>query len=150
MSTLDIALSQSVIESGVLPDNENPRDLAIEEAPVSQAPIEEDDSATWGFVKQGRRFRASLSISNLTWAIAVYAPEFGIVPDRGMQFIEMLKGVAAALGEDASPDELYVVMRDLLAQRNEPEERPLHDAYYDLWAYQAEGGYIFDHGVTHV
>lgn len=149
MSTLDIALSQSVIESGVLPDNESRHDIAIEEAPVSQAPIEEPE-ANWGFVKRDRRFRASLSLSNLTWAVAIYAPEFGIQPNRGMQFIEMLKGVAAALGEDASPDELYVVMRDLLAQRNEPEERPLHDAYYDLWAYQAQGGYIFDHGVTHV
>lgn len=143
MSTLAIALSHSVIESGVLPDNESRFDLAIEEVPVAQAPTEEPE-ANWGFIKRDRRFRASLSLPNLTWAVAVYAPEFGLAPKRSMQFIEMLKGVAAALGEDASPDELYVAMRDLLAQRNEPEERPLHDAYYDLWEFQSQGGYIFD------
>lgn len=145
MNGIALALSQPVLESGVLPDLEDPRDiLTIDEAPIAQAPT--GDGESWGFERRGRRFRASLSLSNLCWAVAIYAPEYGINPDRAQQFIAFLKGVSQALGEAATPDELYTATRDLLAMRDEPEERIVADAYRDLWEYEAQGGYIFDQG----
>lgn len=143
-----IAFSQPVLESGILPDLESPHDIAIEEAPVSQAPFQhEEDDAAWGFVKRGRRFRASLSLSNLTWAVAIYAPGFGLDAVRSQQFIHLLTDVANVLGDEATPDELYVAMRDLLVGTSEEAERPIDTitaAYRDLWDHQGQGSHIFD------
>lgn len=143
--TIALAMSQPVLESGVLPDLESPRDIAIIEAPVSQVPID-DPNATWGFVKRDRRFPASRSLSNLTWAVAIYAPDFGITPEQGMQFISLLKGVASALGEKATPDELFIAVSNLLAPTDEEptDSEVIAEAWRDLWAYQAQGGHVFD------
>lgn len=139
-----LAYRHDVLTDGVLPDLESPHDIiAIEEAPISQAPTE----GNWGFVRRERRFAASLATTNLTWAIALYAPEFGIAPKRAEQFIQLLKGVTTALGEEATPDEVYVAMRDLLAGADDndaPAGRVLADAWRDLFAYQDAGGVIFD------
>lgn len=143
--TIAIAMSQPVLESGVLPDLESPDDIAIIDAPVSQVPTEEPD-ARWGFVRRERRFPASRSLSNLTWATAIYAPGFGLTSEESERFILVLKGAATALGPDATPDELFVAVSNLIAPTaTEPTDfEVMRDAWQDLWEYQAQGGRIFD------
>lgn len=144
-TTIALAFDYDVLTDGVLPDLEDPRDLIVE-APVQQVPTDEPD-ASWGFVKRGRRFPASKSLSNLAWAVALYAPRYGLAPERTKQFIALLEDVSAALGESASPDEVYVAMRQLLVGTNDldaPRAEVMHDAWHDLWDYQAQGGVIFD------
>lgn len=148
MDTIALAFDHDVLTEGVLPDLENPRDIAIEYAPVTQAPLHDDgDSGTWGFVRRGRRFRASLLPKNLEMAARWYAPHFGITPKRSEQFVALLTDVIALLGDEATPDEVYIHMRDLLAGTSDvPESRLdlLTAAYHDYWEYEAQGGYIFD------
>lgn len=143
--TIRIAFDHSVLTDGVLPDLESPDDIIMVEAPVQQVPT--DDDASWGFVKQGRRFPASRAPMNLIWAAALYAPRFGMMPKRTEQFIHLLRDVVDALGDEATPDEVFVTMRDLLAGADdiEPSRASVfHDAWHDLWAYQAQGGIVLD------
>lgn len=145
-TTIAIAFDHNVLMDGVLPDLESPDDI-IAEAPITQVPTEEHDDASWGFIKRGRRFPASRSTVNVMWAAAIYAPEFGIGPKRAEQFISLLKGVNTALGDDVTPDEVYVAMSDLLAGADDipaPAGRVLADAWRDLLSYQDAGGVIFD------
>lgn len=147
MDTIALAFDHDVLTEGVLPDLEHPRDLAIEHAPVTQAPFHDEDSGTWGFVRRGRRFPASLLPKNLEMGARWYAPHFGLAPKRAEQFVALLTDVIALLGDEATPDEVYVHMRDLLAGSSDiPESRLdlLRAAYQDLWDYQAQGGVIFD------
>ena len=138
--------SHEVLSDGVLPDLESDRDIVapeIVQATITQEPTSEP---RWGFVARGRRFPASLSDDNLKWAIRVYASRFHIGPQRAEAMTRFLDQCRAHLGPDASPDELYVVMRDLLALRDGegPSETPVSDAYRDLWQYEADGGFVFD------
>lgn len=143
MNTIAIAYSHDVIQSGVLPDLEDPHDIAVDFAPVSQAPTTRAN----GFERRGRTFRASLGLKNLEMGARFYGPAFGIHGKRVEQFIKLLTDVHNALGDEASPDEVYVLMRDLLAGTSDIPETPLQlltAAYEDFWSFQAEGGYIFD------
>lgn len=143
--TIALAMSQPVLESGVLPDLESPNDIAVIDAPVSQAPTE-DPNARWGFVRRERRFPASRSLSNLTWAVALYAPSFGLTVEQSERFIFVLKGAASALGEEATPDELFAAVSNIIAPTiPEPTDyEVMRDAWQDLWEHQAQGGHIFD------
>lgn len=97
------------ITEGVLPDNESPKDIPfeVEYAPVSQAP--------------DRSQLRSLRDSNLEWAVRLYAHKFAIDPTGAERIVDLLHEVRAFLGEDAGPNEMFVAMRDILAQRPTPQ-----------------------------
>lgn len=143
MNTM-LAYEYDVLTNGVLPDLEDASDIIeILDAPVSQAPTTYPE----GFTKRERGFRASLSPDNLEMGARFYAPAFGIAPKRAEQFVALLRDVIDTLGDDASPDEVYVFMRDLLAGTDDLPKSNLDiltDAYHEFWDYQAQGGVILD------
>lgn len=148
MNTM-LAYEYDVLTDGVLPDLESPHDIIGDQDAITvhKAPVTQYPNANWGFVKRERRFRSSLSPHNLTASARFYAPVFGITPQRAEQFVALLRDVIDTLGDDASPDEVYVFMRDLLAGTDDIQESRLTTitaAYYDLWEYQGQGGIILD------
>jgi hypothetical protein len=151
MNTIELAFSYDVITQGVLPDLEDPRDrIEVETAPIAQAPSVDDDEwdarQGYGFVRRGRRFRTSLLPTNLEMAARMYAPSFGMAATRTERFVLLLQGVVRALGEEATPDEVFVAMRQLLIDDPiEPTKaRLMRDAWLRLWSYQDTGSAIFD------